>query len=597
LSNYPVNNIKAVHYGSLSRSKLLLLCCFCLLMRSVYSQSVRCILKDKITGQAVSFAQIRIDPLNGNKVEQLLAGKDGVVESKSKPPFILTVTCLGYKSMSDTITTGNNDTIRLSPDFYELDRVVVTGQFHPQVADKSIYNIDVIDNRQISLKAANDLGDLMRNNPDFQYRSEGILGDFIRIRGLTGEHVKILIDNMPVTGRLDDNIELGQLSLSTIDHVEVIEGPMSVIYGSNALAGAINLITTDYSKRDLIASLNSYYETVGVYDFDGTFSRRFGKQTFTLSAGRNFHAGWGPVDTSRYKIWKPKLQYQVAEAYNLRTNNLSLRYTSDYLNEELRDLGPLTLENLYEKALDGYHYTTRWNNSLNMIEKLGDHFALNLQSGYSYYQKRKITYLNDLVNLRKTIVDDPSLQDTTRFHLVTVRSFITHQTRKTEFQTGIDYSLEIAEGKRTKGKQSISDIAGFMNVIYRPFDGFSLQPGIRVMHNSKFNAPIIYAFNIKYKPGNFTFRTSYAKGFNAPSLKQLYLEFIDNNHEIYGNPALHPETGDSYNLSSDYTINSHKTCFTTRSAMLSNWQLILPARAGGHILTLWETVLKQRELN
>ena len=54
---------------------------------------------------------------------------------------------------------------------------------------------------------------------------------------------------MPVTGRVFDRIDFGQLTLQNVDHIEIIEGPMSVIYGSNALAGVINIITTDYTDR------------------------------------------------------------------------------------------------------------------------------------------------------------------------------------------------------------------------------------------------------------------------------------------------------------------------------------------------------------
>jgi outer membrane receptor for ferrienterochelin and colicins len=79
------------------------------------------------------------------------------------------------------------------------------------------------------------------------------------------------------------------------------------------------------------------------------------------------------------------------------------------------------------------------------------------------------------------------------------------------------------------------------------------------MYNSDYKAPLIYAFNIKYSPTHFALRASYAKGFRAPSLKQLYLEFIDNNHHVYGNPDLKAETANnaSISLTYDNTINRH----------------------------------------
>ena len=78
-------------------------------------------------------------------------------------------------------------------------------------------------------------------------------------------------------------------------------------------------------------------------------------------------------------------------------------YNTDYLHEELRDLGTPSPDGETISALDGYHYTTRLNNRANFSNTFNDDFVLNLQAGYSYYQKRKITYVNDLVNLEKTI--------------------------------------------------------------------------------------------------------------------------------------------------------------------------------------------------
>ena len=74
------------------------------------------------------------------------------------------------------------------------------------------------------------------------------------------------------------------------------------------------------------------------------------------------------------------------------------------------------------------------------------------------------------------------------------------------------------------------------------------------MYNSNYRAPLIYSLNLKYQISSFVLRASYAKGFRAPSLKQLYLQFIDNNHEIYGNPELKPETADNITFDFRYSL-------------------------------------------
>lgn len=542
------------------RSCIVLFLCFT--FYNVNAQELRLVFKDKVTDQSIEFAHVTARSLTGKSEENAISNVDGIAVINQKTPLIIAVSSLGFKTYIDTINTSGEHTILLSPEYYQLDRVVVTGQFRAQPVDKSIYKIDVLDNKQIQLKSANNLGDLLQNELSFQYRSEGVLGDFLRIQGLSGEHVKILMDGMPVAGRSAGKIDLGQLSLYNVDHVEVIEGPVSVIYGSNALAGAINIITSDYSKKDYTGNLKMYYESVGAYNFDLTASKRFGKHTFALHGARYFHSGWGPEDISRYKIWKPKLQYFTGGSYAFRKKTFHINYITDYLHEELRDPGPLTSENLFETALDGYHYTSRWNNSLGIGNTFNDDFILNLQAGYSYYKKRKITYVNDLVNLEKTLAENEDLHDTTQFHEVTSRLFVSNISgNKLEYQTGFDFNNEFAKGNRVRGKQNITDLAGFISIIYRPAETFSLQPGLRLIYNSRFKAPVVYAINFKYQPDHFVIRGSFARGFSSPSIKQLYLEFIDNNHEILGNEDLKSEDGHNLRLSAEYSRSINKNNF------------------------------------
>jgi len=529
-------------------------------MTSAFNQTISLVLKDKINNHPIEFARVLIKSLHENKQKSMLSNEQGEIETPSSLPAYIAISSVGYKLYIDTIKTFGQHVLSLSPEYYQLDNVVVTGQFRPQVADKSIYQIDIIDSRQMKFKTANNLDELLKNELSFQSRNEGTLGNNLSIRGLSGEYVKVLIDGMPVTGRELGFIDLSMIGLYNVDHIEIVEGPMSVIYGSNALAGAINVITSNYPNSNLIAHINAHYETVGIYNFDAIFGKRFKNNILTVNLTRNFYSGWSPYDTSRVQIIKPKLQYVIGTTYHYNKNRFKLSYTGNLIDEELRDLGNLTYDGT---ALDSYYYTTRLNNSLNLANVYSENFAVNLQAGYSYYRQRKITYENNLVNLEKSIVANPELLDTTTFNLISSRGFISNiPGKKLEYQTGFETSYEFANGKRMQGFRDIFDIAGFTSIIYRPSPILSLQPGLRYIYNSKYKAPIVYALNLKINPGTFVFRASYAKGFSAPSLKQLYLQFIDSNHEIYGNENLKSETANNINFSGDYTVNYVKHSVT-----------------------------------
>jgi outer membrane receptor for ferrienterochelin and colicins len=536
---------------------LLIICLFNLI--PAFNQSTSLCLKDKITGQPVEFARVIVKSIKESEEKSMLSNDKGEFEINMMLPAYIIVTSLGYKMYSDTITNAGKHILLLTPDYYHLDNIVVTGQFRPQVADKSIYQIKVIDNKQTRFKTATNLDELLKNELGFQYLNEGALGNMMRIHGLTGEYIKVLIDGMPVTGREEGFIDLGQIGLYNVDHVEIVEGPMSIVYGSNALAGAINIISSDYSDYELLARINAHYETAGIYNFDGVFARHFQNHSVSLNVARNFFSGWSPFDSSRTQLLKPKLQYIAGTTYHYNKNRFKLSFTCDFINEELRDLGPLSYDG---KALDVYFFTTRLNNSLNLTNVYSKNFVVNLQAGYSFYRRKEITYQNDLVNLVKTKAANPELQDTSTFQSISSRGFVSNTPgKKIEYQTGFEYSYEFVNGKRLQGTQSITDVAGFVNLIYHPVPLLSFQPGIRFIYNSKYSAPVVYAFNVKYNPGAFTFRGSYAKGFSAPSLKQLYLQFIDSNHEIYGNKNLTSETANNFSISGNYTYTRVKHSF------------------------------------
>jgi outer membrane receptor for ferrienterochelin and colicins len=527
---------------------------FAAVFQPVRAQPFTIVLRDKVDGNPVEFAQVVV--VSGKTVtERHVTDSKGEAAINSSLPLTVQISCVGYKSFVDTIQSAGAFQISLSPDYYQLDQVVVTGQFRPQPVDKSIYSIRVIDQKQFQLKAATSLGDLVKNDLGFQYHNTGVFGDFIRIRGLSGEYIKILMDGMPVYGRVGDQIDLGQLSLNSIDHVEIIEGPMSVVYGSNALAGAINLISADHSGQKMFVEANGYYETVGTYNFNLGSSFNKGSHTFSLNLGRNFFSGWGPSESDRTQFWKPKLQYLADFGYRYQVNKMKITFNTDFMHEELRDLGTPVPDVNTISAVDAYHFSVRWNTRASFTNHFNDNFILSLQAANSYFKKTKITYLNDLVNLEKKIHPEADMHDTTVFPSWSFRGVVSNiPGKKLEYLSGVDVNLESADGKRTQGYQEMSDYSGFLNMIYRPVPQLSLQPGIRVMYNSKYNAPLIYSFNVKFNPGHFTARASYAKGFRAPSLKQLYLEFIDNNHHVYGNENLKAETSKSANLSLGYSF-------------------------------------------
>jgi outer membrane receptor for ferrienterochelin and colicins len=87
----------------------------------------------------------------------------------------------------------------------------------------------------------------------------------------------------------------------------------------------------------------------------------------------------------------------------------------------------------------------------------------------------------------------------------------------------------------------LGDYALFASAELRPLPWLTLRPGLRYAYNTAYNAPVTPSLNLRASRGNSTLRLSYAQGFRAPSLKELYFYFVDINHNIVGNPGLKAE--------------------------------------------------------
>lgn len=533
---------------------------------------INIVIYDKETGNTLPNAHVCFESLDKSEISYAITDEHGIILNNVKKKSLFTVSFVGYLTFIDTISPGKSMNVYVQPSTMDLDEVVVTAQFSPKKLDESIYKVRVISNKVVEKKGATNLTELISNELNFSPVRDAALGTSVRIQGLGGEHVKILIDGIPVIGRQNGILDLSQINVSSIDHIEIVEGPMSVVYGSNAMAGVINIITRENKRKSVSAGIETYYETVGVYDFDANFSVNKGKSIVGLSMGRYFFNGYSEIDTSRAKDWNPKLQYNLEAYYVLRINNLKTKLSSSYFSEELRDLGNLIPDLNYEGAFDYYHFTKRWDTKLELNKNFAGKQNLNISGAYSVYIKSKISYLNDLVELEKIVIPTPSAYDTTTFNNLFSRgTYSSEKNKRFTYQGGYEFNYETARSKRLENIESIGDFSIFLSTQLIPLKQLHFQPGIRYIYNFKYKAPLVYSLNFKWNIFSILgLRGSYAKGFRAPSIKELYLNFQDINHNIQGNPDLEAETGNNFNFWLDIKHNKNKHSFLLENNLYFN---------------------------
>ncbi|RYD53165.1 MAG: TonB-dependent receptor [Sphingobacteriales bacterium] len=446
-----------------------------------------------------------------------------------------------------------------------LDEVVVTGVAAPVKLQNALSLYKIIDEKQFRAQGAVTVAEALTTQLGLQLQDDPVLGTSVQSQGMSANKVKILIDGLPVNGRENGAVDLGQFNLARIARIEVIQGPMSVVYGSDALGGVINLVTKKTRRRQLTA--RAFTESIGRYNVDATVSWQFtDRHQLELTGGRNFFEGWGDLDTVapyRRLLYKPKTQYFGTAAYRYTApSGFKLSATSDYFREKISNRGMAYIDPYAAYGLDQYFYVNRSLNRLQLEGKAGKGYWT-LANSYSYYHRVRESVEKNLQTLTEVPTTGTGDQDTSRFDDITLRSNYSRTIGAFKADGGYDITLQRGSSSKLdpaveSGQYRQEDYALYTNLAYTFWkQKATLQGGLRAAYNSQYRAPLVPAMNLLLQPTEtIQIRASYAEGFRAPTLKELYLRFVDQNHEILGNPELRAERSHNYqlSLSSQYAI-------------------------------------------
>lgn len=523
-----------------------------LLIAQAQQRSVTVLSADSLQPVEDAFVIVRSLEDGKSRPKTTLTNAEGIATIPFQGPVSVKITHTSYLDAEQKIAAGSSPTIQIVPLTLQLADVVVTAQYNPDDPRNSVFPVDIIKAEELDERGANNLNDVMRQELNIRLSQDNILGSSMSIQGLSGEQIKIMVDGVPVIGRLNGNIDLSQVNLNDAEQIEVIQGPVSVEYGSNALGGVINIITRGKEREQFKTEVNGFYESAGTYNVDGSVSGSIKNHYLRASGGRYFFDGWSEEDTSRHKQWKPKEQYfaNLAYGYNFK-NDLRLMYTGSFFKEKITNRGePRTPTT----AFDDHYNTLRHGHNVTLKGPvLQNHFIENIFA-YNFFQRRKNRFVKDLVTLEETPTAAVSDHDTTRFDAVLARGWISRNRKDKIFnyQLGYDINVEFGTGQRIEADENyIGDYAVFGSFRIKPLPQFTIQPGVRWSYNSKYKAPVTPSLHLKGKVGQWvTLRATYARGFRAPSLKELYFLFVDVNHNIQGNDELKAE-------------KSHNVTFTT----------------------------------
>jgi outer membrane receptor for ferrienterochelin and colicins len=473
--------------------------------------------------------------------------------------------CLLAFLLCAIVTLGQEDTLQAK----ELKEVIITGQYGPQSVKSSVYQVRIINNERIRLSGASSIQQVLATQLGFRFSNDNILGTSdVQLMGMSGRNVKILLDGVPLTDRGDTRESLGQIDINTIERIEIIEGPMSVSYGSDALVGVINLITKKPGQHPFFVFAKSQEETTGneyyPLSYKGFHSQSIGfgwnrgKWNLSLGGNHNDFDGYGGDNYGRAKSWKPKEQFLANGRLGYKSHAFNIYYRLDALREEITSRGPINFDTY--KAIDQEYKTNRYTHQLQSEWRASHKIFLNNFVAYTDYKRTTRTTRHDFEKNTDHLTTGTGEQDQSAFNNLVLRSTLLYKLSPViSFQPGIEINNEAASGERISGSPVITDYSFFITSEIKPSEKWSIRPGLRLIHNTDYDAPpVIPSFNAKFSATpKIDLRLAYAHGFRSPALRELYFNFQDANHNIVGNPNLKAEHSNSFSGSVAF-VNSVK---------------------------------------
>ena len=444
---------------------------------------------------------------------------------------------------------------------YNLNPVVVTGSGHHQRLKSTATPVRVLSSQEISEQGISTFdGALTRMMPQASMAPSS-MGTFLRLNGLGNKYILILINGQKLSGDISNNVDLNRINMSRVKRIEVLDGAASSLYGSDAIAGVINIIT-DQPTQNLVSVTSDtrvsghgvLTESVGL----DIFSNGFGSYTSFMHDRADSYRN---CDLEYVKGSDTETQQSIAPLFTgYRSNIIGQKFTYapnqhialnagidySYKITDRPDTRPdITGGNDYEMRYKGL----RWNvggiykfTSKNSLQ--ADFVVDRFRYGKEYDVATKTNAIGDYVQSKKQRMMEGQLKA------------ILGLTRNSTTIFGADWRKDYLTATSGNIDQNVYSVAAYAQHEMKFLNDFTATLGLRLTHHETFSQHLTPKATLMYAPGNFRFRATYSAGFRAPGLDELYYHYFSVNRGkaqiSFGNPNLKPEKSNYFSLNAEY---------------------------------------------
>ncbi len=478
--------------------------------------------------------------------------------------YIVEISVIGYETQLISFDTNemNNvpEKIFLSPTAAALDEIIVTGGRSPIKKKESPVVVSTINSKMFESISAVDLTQGLNFNSGLRVETGCQNCGFpqLKINGLEGSYTQMLIDGRPIMGALSGVYGLEQIPINMIDRVEIIKGGGSTLYGSNAIAGVVNIITKEAKDNFAELAANYGYSGNGGQDFlinaNGGVVSKNQMHGITLFASHRERTPYDRNGDEFSEIGEINATSFGLKGYSKPTKMSKLSYEYHVVDEYRRGGSDFDLKPHESQITEQTDYTI---NNLNITYDIFMDYYKHKLSVYSSAQhtKRDSYYGSD---------KNENAYGNTKEILSLTGAQMTHNLTNLLFApSNLIYGAEFRytnlndnmPGYNRNIGQTVRQWSGFVQNQWNT-KKFNFLAGVRVeSHNLVKNIIAAPRANILYKTNDmFNFRASYANGFKAPEAfdEDLHISLVNGEPVfIILSDNLLPERSNSYSGSAD----------------------------------------------
>ena len=457
-----------------------------------------------------------------------------------------------------------------------LQEVVVTGTGTHHLLKDAPVQTEVITKKMLENYGGSTLQDILSGLTASFAFNESDMGSGMQMNGLGNSYILILIDGKRIHGDVGGDNDLSLIDPHNIEKIEIVKGASSALYGSDAIAGVINIITKKHDSGLMVENTSR----VGSYG-DLRQHNGLGLSIGKLKSYTNFHLqhsdGWQNTATvNRHTNWQvsERLTYEPIKGLELYAEG------STYGKRIYRPCGKYaavdvkTYDMKYRNQSLGFggvwHLGRRYGGTKVRGYENNNYISLDVDwNRHAYYYYYTAITLTDGYDPQGNFTpyypyfpDDEELQSDQRrtmAHLKGVFS-LPYDNR---LSAGMEYRydllkapMRVENGRATDHTEALYVQDEWKATVWRGFATSTLAAGLRLNHNGPFGYSLTPKLSEMLALGeNWRLRATWSQGFKTPTPKELhyrYVKYMSGTYLYLGNTDLQPQTSNYFSLSGEW---------------------------------------------